>query len=126
MSTADHKSHKSRPGWRRLPRALAYSWAGLRAAWRHEAAFRQEAAIGVPAIVLAPVVAPTRWQALALVGVVLLVWLVELLNSALETLADAAVPEHHELVGRAKDIASAAVLVSLVLAVLTWLVVLWP
>ena len=110
----------------RLRKACGYSWAGLRAAWRHEAAFRQEVAIGLPALVLAVWWAPGPWQALAMGAAVLLVWIVELLNSAIEAVADAVSTEHHPLLGRAKDLGSAAVLLSLVLALAVWCVALWP
>ncbi len=117
---------KSRGGMRRVLNACRYSLAGLRAAWRHEAAFRQELVAGVPLIVFALWWAPDRWQALLLVGSIVLVWLVELLNSAVEWLADAVSSQPHPLLGRAKDMASAAVMLSLLLAVATWAVVFWP
>ena len=68
--------------------------------------------------------AATLLQAVALLAVVVLVWIVELLNSALEALADSVTLEHHPLIGRAKDIGSAAVMLSIGLAALTWGVVL--
>jgi diacylglycerol kinase (ATP) len=117
---------KSRGGLRRIWNACTYSLAGLRAALRHEAAFRQELALGLPMTLLACWIAPGRWQLLALVGSIVLVWIVELLNSALEALADALSVEHHPLIGRAKDLGSAAVMLSLLLAGGTWAVVLWP
>jgi diacylglycerol kinase (ATP) len=117
---------KSRPGLARLPRAIGHAWAGLRAALRHEAAFRQELIVGVPAIAFAVWAAPGRWQALALVASVVLVWIVELLNSAIEALADAITLQRHPLLGRAKDLGSAAVFVSIALALTTWAVVFWP
>lgn len=123
MSAADFKS---RGGLRRVLRAARYSWAGLRAALRHEAAFRQELALGLPMIVVAPFLAPGRWAALAMIASVVCVWVVELLNSAIEALADAISTEHHPLLGRAKDLGSAAVMFSLILVVATWLVALWP
>lgn len=116
---------KSRGGWRRIVAATGYSAAGLKAAFRHEAAFRQELAIGVPALLLAGWVASTAWQALALVTVVVLVWIVELLNSAIESLADAVSDEHRPLLGRAKDLGSAAVMLSLLLAGAVWALALW-
>lgn len=119
-------SFKSRPGLARLRQACGYSLAGLRAAWRHEAAFRQELAIGLPLIGLAWWVAPGRWEALWMSVSILLVFVVELLNSAIEALADAVSPEHHPLLGRAKDLGSAAVMVTLIAAILTWAVALWP
>jgi diacylglycerol kinase (ATP) len=101
-------------------KALRYSLAGLAAAWRHEAAFRQEVVVGVPLVAFALWRAPDRWQALMLVGSIMLVWLTELLNSAIEALADAVSPHPQVLLGRAKDMASAAVMLSLVLAAATW------
>jgi diacylglycerol kinase (ATP) len=117
---------KSRGGLQRVWHAASYSWAGLRAAVRHEAAFRQELALGLPMLVLAWVLAPTRWQALALSASVVLVWVVELLNSAIEALADAVSVERHPLLGRAKDLGSAAVSLCLVFCVATWATVFWP
>jgi diacylglycerol kinase (ATP) len=117
---------KSRGGLQRVWRAAGYSWAGLRAALRHEAAFRQELALGLPLLVLAWVLAPTRWHALALSASIALVWILELFNSAIEALADAVSAEHHPLLGRAKDLGSAAVGLALGLCVATWVVVFWP
>jgi len=125
-TTGADSAFKSKPGLGRIWRAFTYSRAGLRAAVRHEAAFRQELALGLPALLAAPFLAPGRWQLLAMVGVVLLVWIVELLNSALEAVCDAVSVEHHPLLGRAKDLGSAAVMFTLGLAVLTWAIVLWP
>lgn len=118
--------YKSRGGLRRLWQALGYSWRGLGAACRHEAAFRQELALGLPALVLAWVVAPTSRDALWLSLAVLAVWVVELLNSALEALADAVSLDEHPLLGRAKDLGSAAVMLTLLGAAAVWLVVLGP
>lgn len=117
---------KSRGGLARIWRAGGYTWAGLRAAFRHEAAFRQELAVGLPLIALAWWAAPGRWQALALTASVMLVWLVEMLNSAIESLADSVSGDTHPLLGRAKDLGSAAVGFALALALLTWAVVFWP
>ncbi len=117
---------KSRSGWQRLVRATGYSVAGLRAAWRHEAAFRQELLVAVPMLVVAWVFAPDRWQALLLTGSLVLVCLVELLNSAIEAIADAVSLHAHPLLGRAKDMASAAVLLSVLLSALCFAVVFWP
>lgn len=119
-------SFKSRSGLVRVWRATRYSWAGLKAALRHEAAFRQELALGLPMIAFACWAAPDRWQALLLCAPIVLVWIVELLNSALEALADAISLEAHPLLGRAKDIGSAAVLLSLLLTGAVWGVVFWP
>lgn len=117
---------KSRGGLRRIVKAFGYSLAGLRAAVRHEAAFRQELVLGVPMVLLAVFIAPGRWEALAMIASVVLVWVVELLNSAVEAVADAVSTDHHPLLGRAKDLGSAAVMFCLGLAVATWTVALWP
>ena len=119
-------AYKSRGGIGRVFNALRYSLAGFRAALRHEAAFRQELLLGVPLLVAAPFLAPGRWQLLAMVASVLLVLIVELLNSAIEALADALSVEHHPLLGRAKDLGSAAVMLCLLFAAFTWAVLLWP
>lgn len=125
-SPAPLSAFKSRSGWQRLVRATGYSLAGLKAAWQHEAAFRQELAVCIPLLVVAWTWAPDRWQALLLTASLVLVCLVELLNSAVEAIADAVTVDRHPLLGRAKDMASAAVLLSVLLAVLTWAVVFWP
>jgi len=119
-------SFKSRGGLRRVLNAMNYSLAGLNAAFRHEAAFRQELALGIPLVLLAPWLAPGRWQALAMVGSVVLVWVVELLNSAIEALADSVSADRHPLLGRAKDLGSAAVMFCLLQVVWVWAVALWP
>ena len=117
---------KSRGGLRRIANAMSYSLAGLRAAIRHEAAFRQELALAVPMLLLVPWLAPGRWQAVCMAGSVVLVLVVELLNSAIEALADAITVERHTLLGRAKDLGSAAVMLSLSFAVAVWVMALWP
>ena len=116
---------KSRGGLKRVWQATSYSLAGLRAAIRHEAAFRQELALGLPLLLLVPWLAPGRWQALMMAGSVVAVLVVELLNSALEALADALSVERHPLLGRAKDLGSAAVMLTLIFAVVVWVVALW-
>lgn len=115
-----------RTGLARLHRACGYSWLGLKSAWRCEAAFRQEVVIAAVLVPLAIWLGRSGVERALLVGSVVLVLVVELLNSSIEAVIDRFGAEWHELCGRAKDIASAAVLVSLVLAVLTWALVLWP
>lgn len=122
----EQSAFKSRGGARRVLNALRYSLAGLRAAVRHEAAFRQELMLAVPMLLLVPFVAPGRWQALLMAGSVLAVLVIELLNSALEAVADAVSLERHPLLGRAKDLGSAAVMLCLLFAGAVWLVALWP
>ena len=107
-------------GTRRILRASIYSAQGLAHAWKHEAAFRQELVLTV---VLSPVaiwLGRTALERMLLIGVLLIVIIVELLNSAVEAAIDRHGEEHHELSGRAKDMGSAAVFVSLVLVLLVW------
>jgi diacylglycerol kinase (ATP) len=111
---------KSRSGLNRLWHATGYSLAGLRAAW-DEPAFRQEA---LAAVVLVPGACwlGRNWVEVALLaGSVLIVMIVELLNTGIETAIDRVGPEWHELSRRAKDMGSAAVLLSLVLCGGIWL-----
>ena len=111
---------KSRGGLMRLVHALRYSCRGIAAAWRFEAAFRQEVLIGIPLIAIAPWLAPDRGRLALMIGAFVFVWLVELINSAIEAVCDAVSGEMHPLLGRAKDMGSAAVLLSIVIASLVW------
>jgi diacylglycerol kinase (ATP) len=116
---------KSKGGPARLFKALRYSWQGIRAAIRHEAAFRQELMLSLPLLACTPWVAQSSLHALGLVGVWIAVWVVELLNSAVEALADQQSLEKMPLLGRAKDLGSAAVLLTLSFALLVWGQALW-
>ncbi|NOR36748.1 MAG: diacylglycerol kinase [Woeseiaceae bacterium] len=112
-------------GIRRILRATRYSAQGFAQAWQHEAAFRQELVL---AIVLTPAaiwLGETIVEQALLIGVLLLVLIVELFNSAIEAAIDRHGDEHHELSGRAKDMGSAAVFVSLVIVLLVWGAVAW-
>jgi diacylglycerol kinase (ATP) len=116
---------KGRTGLRRLINALRYSLEGMLSALRHEEAFRQEvllAVVLIPAALLAPVTAPAK---ALMIACVLLVLVVELLNSALEAAVDRISLEHHALAKRAKDIGSAAVFLSLVNLAVVWTIVLF-
>ncbi|MCW1873243.1 diacylglycerol kinase [Erwinia sp. INIA-01] len=107
-------------GLTRIVKAAGYSWKGIRAAWQHEAAFRQEAIAAIVAILIAcwlDVDAVTR---VLLIGSVVMVIIVEILNSAIEAVVDRIGSEIHPLAGRAKDMGSAAVLLSIILAIFVW------
>lgn len=117
--------HKGRTGLDRIVHAAGYSWAGLKAAYTGESAFRQETWLCVIAAPLAFWLANTWEQAALLLGSLLLVLIVELLNSAVEAVVDRVSFERHELSKRAKDIASAAVLMALVLAAGIWGAAVW-
>jgi diacylglycerol kinase (ATP) len=107
-------------GLERLLRATKYSLAGLRGAFASEAAFRLEVALAVVLLPLGLWLGKTRVEKALLVASVLLVLIVELLNTAIEAAVDRIGSEHHVLSGRAKDVGSAAVLVTLVLAATVW------
>ncbi len=112
-------------GWQRIIRAAGYSLQGLQAAWQNEAAFRQELLL---ALLLAPLgfwLGQNATQKALLLGSLLLVLITELLNSAIEATVDRGGTEFHPLAGQAKDIGSAAVLLSLLLVVLTWGLIAW-
>ena len=117
---------KGKQGLTRLINALGYSRDGLAAAWKNEAAFREEVLLAAIAIPLAIVLGKTGIERALLIGAILLILIVEILNSGLEAVVDKASPEKHELAKRAKDMGSAAVLLSLVNAAVIWACVLWP
>lgn len=112
--------YKGKTGLRRLCSAFGYSLAGFRAAYKHEDAFRQEALLAVILIPLAIWLHVSLVGRALMIGSVLLVIIVELLNSAIEATVDRISLDSHDLAKRAKDIGSAAVLVSLVNAVVIW------
>ena len=122
-SAADFKGKK---GLTRLINALGYSRDGLRAAWQNEAAFREEILLATIAIPLALLLAKTGVDRALMMGSIILILIVEILNSAVEAVVDKASPEKHELAKRAKDMGSAAVLLSLLNAVVVWACILWP
>ena len=111
---------KSRGGPGRLLNALRYSARGLGFAFAHEAAFRQECALAIVLIPLACWLPVTPVERVLLIGVVLLLLVVELLNSTIEAVVDRVSLEHHPLSGRAKDLGSAAVLLMLLCLALVW------
>jgi diacylglycerol kinase (ATP) len=118
----DERMEKARPdmGLARIGKALGYSVAGLASAWRSEAAFRQEALAAMVLIPLACFLPVPLLQRALLVASVLLVMVVELLNSSIESAIDRISLERHELSKRAKDTGSAAVLLALLMALVVW------
>lgn len=108
-------------GFKRIINATGYSIKGFKAAWKNEAAFRQECALLLVAVILAYLINVTVVERILLIGSVVLIVLTELLNSAIEATVDRIGSEKHELSGRAKDIGSAAVLVAILLALFVWI-----
>jgi len=111
---------KSQRGMRRLSNALRYSARGFKAAFEHEAAFRQELFLLVVLIPVALWLGNNIAEKALLIGALFFVLIIELINSAIEALADAVTLDHHTLIGRAKDLGSAAVMLSIILAVTVW------
>ena len=117
---------KGKTGLARLWNALGYSRDGLAAAWKNEAAFREEILLAAVTIPLALYLGRSGVDRALLIGSIILILIVEILNSGLEAVVDKASPEKHELAKRAKDMGSAAVLLSLINATVVWACVLWP
>ncbi|MGL4225249.1 MAG: diacylglycerol kinase [Vibrio sp.] len=107
-------------GLSRIFYATGYSIKGLIAAWKNEAAFRQEVMLALPLTIVTFFLPVTKIEQLLLVGCLVLILIAELFNSALEAVVDRISTEHHQLSGRAKDIGSAAVFIALCFAVFTW------
>jgi diacylglycerol kinase (ATP) len=117
---------KSKSGFKRIFSAVFYSIDGFRTAWKHEHAFRQELMIAVPGIVGALFLPVKPLEKLALVAVLLLVLIIELINSAIEAVVDRVSLDRNPLSKNAKDLGSAAVMLSFFLALATWGVIVIP
>lgn len=115
----------STTGLTRIIKAAGYSWKGFKASWVNEAAFRQESCAALAAIIIACWMDVDTITRVLLIASVALVMVVEILNSAIEAVVDRVGSEHHELSGRAKDMGSAAVLLSIIISVFTWVALLW-
>ena len=120
----EESPYKGRTGFLRIWNAFHYSLAGLAAAYRHEDAFRQEVHLAIVLVPLALLLPAAGIGRALMIGSVLLVLMVELLNSAVEAAVDRISLDNHRLAKRAKDIGSAAVLISLINVMAIWLLVL--
>lgn len=116
--------YKGKTGLQRLFNAAGYTWDGLRAAFKHEDAFRQEVFLALLLIPLALYLGKSGIERALMIAAVLGVLMVELLNSAVEAAVDRISLEHHLLIKRAKDMGSAAVMIALVNAVVVWALIL--
>ena len=112
-------------GMRRIVHATRYSAQGFVQAWRYEAAFRQEIGLFLAALPAAMWLGESTMERIALISPLLIVLIVELLNSAVEAAIDRVGAEHHDLSGRAKDFGSAAVFLSLALTAVIWIGIGW-
>lgn len=111
-------------GFRHFIKAAGYSISGFKAAWVNEAAFRQEVILALFILPAGFILGHNAIEKALLMSVWLLVIIVELLNSAIEAVVDRAGLEHHHLAGRAKDLGSSAVFMSISLALLVWILIL--
>jgi len=107
-------------GFTRIVNAAGYSWLGFKAAYRYEAAFRQELWLSIVLVPVALFFGPDYADKALLIASLAFILLVEILNSALEAVVDRHGDELHELAGRAKDMGSAAVLLAFLIAGLVW------
>jgi diacylglycerol kinase (ATP) len=128
MSESQHvaSEFKSKRGLKRILPAVFYAFDGLKSAWKSEHAFRQELAIVIPGIIVALFCPVMALEKLLLIGVLVLVLIVELINSAIEATVDRVSLDRHPLSKNAKDFGSAAVFLAVLFAGITWLVILVP
>lgn len=124
-SSHQESPFKGKTGIRRLLNAFGYSMDGFKAAYQHEDAFRQEVWLALVLIPLALMIESYSVHRVLMIGSVLLVMIVELLNSAVEAVVDRVSIERHALAKRAKDIGSAAVLLALINLVMVWSLILF-
>jgi diacylglycerol kinase (ATP) len=120
MKSSMESPFKGKTGLRRLINAFGYSVEGFKAAFKHEDAFRQEVFLAIVLIPLAFYLGKTSIEKALMIASVLLVMIVELLNSAVEAAVDHTSTEHHALAKRAKDIGSAAVFFALAIVLVVW------
>jgi diacylglycerol kinase (ATP) len=116
---------KSKSGLKRIYTAFWYSIDGFRSAWQNEHAFRQEVSVFAVGTLIALLLKVSAFEKLVLIGVLLLILIVELINSSIEAVVDRVSLERHPLSKNAKDFGSAAVLLTCLLAIATWAVVLY-
>lgn len=113
-------AYSGNTGLKRVLKATLYSWQGLKTCFRKEEAFRQEAYLSIILVPLAIWLGDTGIEIALMIGSVLLVLIVEILNSAVEAIVDRIGLDHHKLSGRAKDMGSAAVMLSLTNVAVIW------
>ncbi|MEJ6120765.1 diacylglycerol kinase [Vibrio sp. 2-Bac 85] len=112
-------------GIKRIFLAFGYSLKGIKSAFKHEAAFRQEVLLAIILIPIALLVDVTKVERILLISPVILVLIFEIINSAIEAVVDRIGSEFHELSGRAKDMGSSAVLIGLLLTAYIWIEILF-
>ncbi|GAA0852082.1 diacylglycerol kinase [Aliiglaciecola litoralis] len=117
---SNRKYPKNGLGFSRLYNATAYSFKGFQAAWVYESAFRQEVVIGFLLLPISFFIAESTNHWILLFASLLFVLFAEIFNSAIEAVADAVTLEHHDMIGRAKDLGSSGVFIALIFLVIVW------
>lgn len=118
-------AYSGNKGLKRIIKAAGFSWQGIKAAFEHEAAFRQEVALAVVLVPLAVWLSQTATQMALMISSIFIVMLVEIINSAIEAAIDRHGEEQHVLSGRAKDMGSAAVMFAFIYLLMIWGGILW-
>jgi diacylglycerol kinase (ATP) len=126
MTEQNTSEFKSKSGVKRIYAAFFYSIAGFRTAWKSEHAFRQELMLVVPGTIVALLLPVSALEKLALICVLILLLIVELINSAIEAVVDRVSLDRHPLSKNAKDFGSAAVFLALTIVIATWAVIVLP
>lgn len=119
------KPPKARSEIHRLISAGRYSWSGITTAFHHEPAVRTEIIVLIACTPLAWIISKTPWQLAILIGAILMVVVVELLNSAIEQVCDMVTTDFHPAIKKAKDYGSAAVVISIIASTCIWLAIAW-
>lgn len=120
MQTSKHSTSKNPSGLKRLPKALKHSISGLGMAWKYEAGFRQYTVVSLLLTPFSFVLSQSFMHWVMLIASLVFLLYSEIVNSAVEAVADATKPEYDPIIGRAKDLGSASVFVALLLAILVW------
>jgi diacylglycerol kinase (ATP) len=126
MTEQQTSEFKSKSGVKRIYAAFFYSIEGFRTAWKSEHAFRQELFLVVPGVIIALLLPVSALEKLALICVLILLLIVELINSAIEAVVDRVSLDRHPLSKNAKDFGSAAVFLALTIVTATWAVIVLP
>nr|WP_193553281.1 diacylglycerol kinase [Candidatus Schmidhempelia bombi] len=114
---------KKTTGLTRIIKAIKYSFQGLKAAFKYEIAFKQECYVFIATLLIITLIEFSLYERILLIISIGFVMVIELINSAIEAVVDRISKEHHELSGRAKDLGSAAVFLSILIASLLWLII---
>jgi len=120
MSDNTQNISKNQAGVKRLPRAIACSLKGYKAAWMHESGFRQYAVIAALVSPFSIVIAQSLSHGFILIACLVFLLVAEIINSAIEAVSDATIPQYNELIGRAKDLGSAGVFTAVLLCIGVW------